>query len=278
MTGRPCKNGRAGTTNRDMDIPHAITAAPAPALAGVVDRGPDYRLLLADSPQQVRAAQALRYAVFNTELNEGLSSSHASGLDRDEFDQVCDHLLVLRAGTGEVVGTYRMLTGTAAARSLGYYCAREFEFERFEPLRSQVLELGRACIAREHRSFTVLSLLWRGIAAYAQQHGARYLFGCSSLNSQDPALGMAAYRQMQRQLAPESFRTLPRPDHACPPVLVPLPDFQPPKLLSAYLSLGAWICGPPALDRAFGTIDFLTLMDLQSPEMVQRRRRFGVGL
>jgi putative hemolysin len=37
-----------------------------------------------------------------------------------------------------------------------------------------------------------------------------------------------------------------------------------PKLLRAYLAVGAKICGPPAIDREFKTIDFLTLMDLKT--------------
>jgi len=45
-----------------------------------------------------------------------------------------------------------------------------------------------------------------------------------------------------------------------------------PKLLRAYLSIGAKICGPPALDRQFKTIDFLTLLDLHSlPALVRAR-------
>jgi putative hemolysin len=35
-------------------------------------------------------------------------------------------------------------------------------------------------------------------------------------------------------------------------------------LLRAYLSLGAKICGPPALDTDFKTIDFLTFLDLEA--------------
>jgi putative hemolysin len=57
---------------------------------------------------------------------------------------------------------------------------------------------------------------------------------------------------------------------------VPSGNLKIPKLLSAYLALGSWICGPPAIDTHFKTIDFLTLMDLQSPDMAQRRKRFGI--
>ncbi len=256
-----------------MDHHTSTSVRPAPAGLGTGV----YRLRQADTASDLRAVQRLRFLVFNLELQEGLQRSFASGLDVDEFDAVCDHLLVEDHRSGEVVGTYRMQTGRQAARHHGYYCEREFDFAPFEPLRDGVLELGRACIHAEHRSFAVLSLLWRGITSYAQERAARYLLGCSSLTSQSAAVGAAAYAQLQAQLAPPVYRTQPNPGFGCSVGQgTPCPPVHLPKLLSSYLALGAWICGPPAIDREFGTIDFLTLLDLLSPEMVQRRRRFGI--
>ncbi len=117
----------------------------------------------------VRAAQALRFEVFNMELDEGLVQSYDTGLDVDPFDAVCDHLIVEDTLHGSVIGTYRLQTGRRAAEALGYYSEREFDFGPFEARRAQILELGRACIHREHRSFAVLNLLWKGIAGYAQR-------------------------------------------------------------------------------------------------------------
>ena len=227
---------------------------------------------------ELRAIQKLRFEVFNLELQEGLSESHLCGLDADRFDAVCDHLVVEHVADGAIVGTYRMQSGHRAAQHLGYYCAQEFDFSAYETYRGEILELGRACIAKEHRSMQVLSLLWRGIAEYANTHGARYLLGCSSLTSTDPALGHAAYAQMAHSLAPTHWQTLPLAPHrlANAPLKAVRADI--PKLLSAYLALGAWICGPPAIDQAFRTIDFLTCLDLKAPHMEQRRKRFGIKL
>src|SRR5262249_21900829 len=160
--------------------------------------------------------QALRFEVFNLELNEGLEKSYRSRLDRDLFDGVCDHLLVEHLPSGKVVGTYRLQTGANAAAKRGYYCAQEFEFERFEPVRAEMIELGRACVHQEHRNLVVLGLLWKGIADYAQEHGGRYLFGCSSLSSQDPAVGASAYTDLcRRHLASPRWRTRPKPEFEC---------------------------------------------------------------
>lgn len=253
----------------------ALTVAhPAPTSA--TQPAPAYRARLARGTADRRAAQALRFEVFNLELDEGLVESYDLGLDEDPFDAVCDHLVVEDQASGAIVGTYRMQTGQRAREGLGYYSAREFDFAPFEPLRPQMLELGRACIHQQHRNFAVLNLLWKGIAQYARDHGARYLVGCSSITSQDAAEGAAAWRRLQPNLVREGLRTLPLAPFACSldaqaPVAPRIP-----RLLSAYLALGAGVCGPPAIDREFRTIDFLTWLDVESPALVamQARGRF----
>jgi putative hemolysin len=222
-----------------------------------------YLARLARRFDEIQAAQWLRFQVFNLELNEGLAESYAAGLDVDPFDAVCDHLIVEHVASGQIVGTYRLQTGAVARQNLGYYCAQEFEFEPYEPLRSQMVELGRACVHRQHRNVMVLGLLWKGIADYARARGARYLIGCSSLTAQDPAIGASAYSELcRRHLAAPGLRTRPTPPFECSLASVTEEPADIPKLLRAYLNLGAKICGPPALDRQFKTIDFLTLLDL----------------
>jgi putative hemolysin len=235
-----------------------------------------YRARLAQTRADVQSAQALRFEVFNMELDEGLVQSYDSGLDADPFDEVCDHLIVEDASAGTVVGTYRLQTGLRARQALGYYSEREFDFAPFESARAQMLELGRACIHRQHRNFAVLNLLWKGIAAYAREHGARYLLGCSSLTSQDPAEAAAAFARMAPHLAPVAWRTQPVSCFACELPLAAVAEVRIPRLLSAYLALGAGICGPPAIDREFRTIDFLTWLDVESPTVraLQSRGRF----
>jgi len=164
---------------------------PIEALRLIVSHNSTYAVRLTRSEADLRRAQALRFAVFNVELNEGLEGSHETGLDADPFDPVCDHLLVEHAASGEVVGTYRLQTGPSAASHRGYYSAQEFDFSPYELLRDEMIELGRACVHKDHRNMVVLGLLWKGIADYAREHGARFLCGCSSLTSQDAAAGAA---------------------------------------------------------------------------------------
>ena len=173
------------------------------------------------------------------------------------------------------MGTYRLQTGSAAAKNLGYYSEQEFQFEVFEQFRPGIIELGRACIDANHRNLIVLGLLWKGIANYSKQKGGRYLIGCSSITSQDPAAGASAYAELCRKyLASVEWRTVPKAEYDCPLNLLPEEPCKIPKLLRAYLGIGAKICGPPALDQEFKTIDFLTLLDLEAMPALVRQRFF----
>jgi len=245
------------------------------ALDGVELRHGPYLAKFASENDELAAAQRLRFEVFNVELNEGLQAAYASGYDYDEFDAICDHLIVEHIPSKKVVGTYRLQTGVTAGNNLGYYSQREFDFAPYAKLRPALIELGRACIHREHRSSDVLYLLWRGIAGYALKHGSRFLIGCSSLTSQDPAHGSAVYKRLIEWQVEDCLRTRPRESFAMPMVHSSTIDDRVPKLLGTYLAIGATICGPPALDREFRTIDFLTLLDLEQLHPRVRMRFFG---
>jgi putative hemolysin len=257
------------------------TPPPTPAKPRIHAEVGRYRLRLAETAEDRDAACRLRFKVFNLELGEGLESSYQTGLDTDQFDLFCEHLLVEEKITGRVVGTYRMQSGATAAGNRGYYSEQEFEFAPYEPLRADILELGRASIDRDHRTPEVLTLLWRGIAQYASCMGLRYLIGCSSLTSKDPAEGWQVYRQLEHYRVSPEFETTPTAAYACPSEqggadaqqspcqqdpskrATAVTQASVPKLLKTYLAIGARVCCPPAWDREFGTIDFLTLLDLK---------------
>jgi len=223
-----------------------------------------YRVRIASSEADHMAAFRLRFLVFNLELNEGLETAYVTGHDTDEFDAFCDHLIVEDLRTENVVGTYRLQSGAMATANAGFYSAKEFDFNPYRRLGDGVIELGRACVHRDHRSTDVLYLLWRGIAQYAAYHGGRYLIGCSSLTSQDPAHGAAVYAALQEYLVEPQLRTIPHPDFVMPLVPPGEASGKVPRLLRTYLAVGAKICGPPAIDREFKTIDFLTMIDLKT--------------
>jgi putative hemolysin len=101
------------------------------------------------------------------------------------------------------------------------------------------------------------------------------------------------YGQLKHYRVPPEFATEPTAAYACPdepgsaaaqPATLahdgmqaepqaPLPTpCKVPKLLKTYLAIGARIAAPPAWDREFGTIDFLTLLDLRLLSASARNR------
>lgn len=227
-----------------------------------------YRLRFAHSTVDLDRVLRLRFEVFNRELGEGLAESWLSQRDREDLDAVCHHLMVEDATTGELAGTYRLQTSEMAHAALGFYAAREFELDELPAfVRAQAVELGRACIAKAQRNGRVLVALWRGIAEYLRWNGHRFLFGCCSLTSQTPAAGWALHEALARrgalhpQIALEAAR-----DYACarPDSLEAGVEVASAPLLEMYLRVGARVASQPALDRAFGTIDFLVLLDVDA--------------
>ncbi|MEM8712406.1 MAG: GNAT family N-acyltransferase [Planctomycetota bacterium] len=239
-----------------------------------------YRLRFARTEGDLEAVRRLRYAVFNVELGEGLAGAHETGLDADAFDRQCQHLMVIHEETGAVIGTYRMQTAESAARGHGWYTAGEFELDRIpDAIMAKAVELGRACVARPHRDKRVLFLLWQGLIAYQQHVGADAFFGCSSLTGTDPRKGVALYAKLvaDDKVHPTLYAP-PRLALACPLLDWPLRkgkddavDVDIPKLFSSYLRNGAQILGPPAIDEEFGTIDFLTWVQVKKKHL----KRFG---
>jgi len=239
-----------------------------------------YVLRFARTPEELGELQRLRFEVFNLEMGEGLEESYETGLDADEFDPVCHHLIVAERATGRIVGTYRLQTNEMAEAHVGFYSSGEFLLDGFgHGVLGQSIELGRACVAREHRNTQVLFLLWKGLALYVAHNRKRYFFGCCSLTSQDPVEGRAvtAYLEKHGHIHPE-LHLEPLPELRCYPA-----DAEPdrtfsvkiPKLFRIYLRHGAKVCGAPAIDRQFKTIDYLVLFDVEAMSERQVRTFFS---
>lgn len=240
-----------------------------------------YRVRFAVSREELDEIQRLRFEIFNLELGEGLESSFQTGRDLDEYDLACHHLIVIEVATEKVVGTYRLQTGAMAAAATGFYSATEFDLSHLplEVLEDSV-ELSRACIAKEYRNTQVLFLLWKGLASYIAFNRKRFLFGCCSLTSQDAAEGKLAMELLEREghLHPSYF-VPPKKGFECysADFAVTSPfDVKLPKLFRSYLRIGTKVCGPPAIDRTFKTIDFFVLFDLFEMDRQTQRMFFGV--
>jgi len=228
-----------------------------------------YTVRFARTPEELRIIQRLRFEVFNLELGEGLEESFQTGRDEDRFDPICHHLMVIHNESGDVIGTYRVQTSAMAEQLGGFYSVDEFALDSFPGgVIENAVEVGRACVAREHRNRHVLFLLWRGLAAYIDKNKKRYLFGCCSLTSQDAVEGKRVMDHLVRQgHVQENFSVRPQPGWECydeeRPPEVPASEDKVvlPQLFRIYLRYGARVCGPPAIDRFFKTIDYLIVLD-----------------
>jgi putative hemolysin len=238
-----------------------------------------YRVRFARTREDLDQVLKLRFEVFNLELGEGLESSFHLGRDLDQFDPNCHHLIVEEIESSRIVGTYRMQTGEMASSARGFYTATEFDLGRFPThFLPDSVELGRACVARDYRNTQVLFLLWKGLAAYVAHNRKRYLFGCCSLTSQKPSEGFHVMELLERggNIHPDLHAT-PHSGFECyagDESFAQDGEVSIPKLFRIYLRCGAKVCGPPAIDRLFKTIDFLVLFDVFGMDPQMRRMFF----
>jgi putative hemolysin len=247
-------------------IPSREIKSPSPRLV----------LSLASTPQELKEVQRLRYKVFIEAM--GLSAlANPEGLDRDEFDAHCDHLIVRESATLKVVGTYRVLSAARARRVGRFYSENEFDLGRMDHLRSRMVEAGRACIHPDYRGGSVIMLLWSGLADYMRRERCDYLIGCASMSLADGGHNaVAVYRSIAgRHAAPPEYRVTP---HLPFPVgsLAPAPATQVPPLIKGYLRSGAWLCGAPAWDPDFESADLFLMLPLANLD-ARYARHYGVG-
>ena len=215
----------------------------------------------ARTDSEIQEAQRLRYKVFAEEMGTDLDDN--DGLDIDGFDAFCDHLLVRDNATGQVVGTYRILSPNMANEAGGYYSAGEFDLSRLSHLFDRMVEVGRACVHMNYRNGSTIAMLWAGLASYMEAHHYEYMIGCASTAMNDGGHGAASLYQRLKDdyLCPTEYRVFPR----CPlPINALRQDMQAacPPLIKGYLRLGAYICGEPAWDAHFNTADLLVMLPL----------------
>lgn len=222
-------------------------------------------LSLASTPEEVREVQRLRYQVFVEAMGIDALRNN-DGLERDEFDEYCDHLIVRDTRTLKVVGTYRVLGARGIARTGRFYSEGEFDLSRLQHLRPRILEAGRACIHPDYRSGGVIMMLWAGLAACMRKEKADYLIGCASVSLADGGATInRIYRRLaQEHMAPPEYRVAPR-------LPFPLADDSIgecalPPLIKGYLRSGAWVGGEPAWDPDFHSADLFMMLPLARME------------
>ena len=242
----------------------------------------DYAVRYARGVEELDEVARLRFRVFNLELHEGLDESYLTGRDLDAFDAQCHHLVVEHRPSRTIIGTYRIQTTGMAEAARGFYTASEFDLSRLpRSILDRAVEVGRACIAREHRLKPVLFLLWKGLALYMAHNRRRFLFGPCSLTSQDPWDGKRALDLLERRnLVRRDVDVRAQPGFECvwsgsDPDPGKGARLELPPLFEIYLRYAGRVVGPPIIDREFKTIDFFVLFDVEALAPRARKLFFG---
>lgn len=219
--------------------------------------------------EELKTALRLRYEVFHREM---IGKGRPTGIDVDEYDFFCDHLVIINKKNSEIIGTYRL---NSSLFSDQFYSSKEFNLNRILSQPGAKMELGRACIHKDFRSGFVISLLWRGIAEYMTATNSQLLFGCASIKTSSPREAALLYRHFfeEGRMTPEYFApptlpySMPELDMWIRYFKEPLTEVEKqevkkliPPLCRAYLKIGAYVGGEPAWDDEFKCIDFLTIL------------------
>lgn len=246
-------------------VPDAEPTLPASAL----------HVSLAGNTAEREEAQRLRYLVFARELGAKIGNAER-GIDEDEFDAVCDHLIVRVRESGQIIGTYRILTPPRRMQLGRMYADSEFDLTPLAHLRPSLVEVGRSCVHPDHRNDPALLLMWSGLTQYMMQRRYEHLIGCASAPLDDGGMQAATLRdRLQMHLVAPSLRVSPLIPfaHAALPRAAVLVM---PPLIKGYLRTGARICGEPAWDASFHCADFLVWLSMR--DMAPRyARHFGLG-
>jgi L-ornithine Nalpha-acyltransferase len=255
-------------------------------------RSGDLGVRIAAGSAEIDAVQALRYRVFYQEMGARPdAATTAARRDRDIFDTVADHLIVVDHGLGEgaesVVGTYRLIQREAAKRIGHFYSSAEYDIACIEAIPGRILELGRSCVDNGYRNRAVMQLLWRGIAAYVFQNKIELMFGCASLPGTDPdALAVELSYLYYHHLAPAAIRPRALPHRCIEMRRLDREEVDPraalnklPPLVKGYLRLGGFVGDGGVIDPQFNTTDVAVVVqtDLMTDKYYKHYERQARG-
>ena len=239
----------------------------------------DLEVRLAQSADDIAAAQRLRYQVFFEEMSaDPTALSRARRRDEDSFDAICDHFLVVDRTAGPdhpVIGTYRVLRDDVAARrGVTFYTQREYDLSTlFSAKGSQVrfMELGRSCVLKPYRNRRTVELLWHGLWTYVRQNAIDVMIGCASFQGTEPAAHAMALSFLHHHArAPAGWSVRAHEDLFQDMDLVAADQIDRraalkamPPLIKGYLRLGAFVGDGAVIDYQFGTTDVLIILPVE---------------
>ncbi|MBK1635944.1 GNAT family N-acetyltransferase [Rhodovulum adriaticum] len=240
-----------------------------------------YTARLANGPADVEAAQRLRYQTFRA------TPQIPDGVDADDFDAACRHVLVEEARTGELVCCFRLLPLHCGAEIGQSYSAQYYELSALAEFDGPMVEMGRFCIHPDWRDPDILRVAWGAMTRFVDEEGVEMLFGCSSFKGTEAEAYMDAFallkerhlgpkRWLPRVKAPNVFRfaqnlRLRKPD--AKRAMLGMPP-----LLRSYLVMGGWVSDHAVVDRDLNTLHVFTGLEIRAiPPSRKRLLRAAAG-
>jgi len=223
-------------------------------------------------PQTIEDVQRFRHKIFQGEFSI-VFPDNSRGMDVDEFDHVCDHLVVREMSGNQIVGTYRLITPDAAKKIGSMYCDSLFDLTPVNHLRDSIVEIDRSCIDKDFRNGYTILLLWKEIYKFIKNSNHQYIMGCSSISMSDGGLLASKVNQQLIEMNRISDQIKIKAKY---PVKLSFPtvhnDVSIPAILKGYLNVGATICSEPGIDPLFSTADYLTILKMSdmNPKYVKR--------
>ncbi|MGI3184024.1 GNAT family N-acetyltransferase [Nioella aestuarii] len=233
-----------------------------------------FELRLAQTAEDLRLAQSLRYDVFVRELgSDGDMVDHADGLEIDRFDPFFDHLMLMDRSREDnpCVGVYRLMREDQAAEAGQFYCDDEYDLTVLKAGPLKLLELGRSCVHADYRGGTAMLHLWNGLAEYVENHGIDLIFGVASFHGTDASAFAAPLSLLHhRYLAPQEIRVRARDEGFQRMDLIDEAELDRvaaaramPSLIKGYLKMGGFVGEGAFIDRPFNTTDICLLLDVK---------------
>lgn len=251
--------------------------AEAQILPDISDR--TYSIEIAKTEEEVQQALELRYRIFYKELDRQFNENGT--IDRDEFDGQCHHLIVKKNSDGSIVGTYRLQTNELAEPGIGFYTGKYYDLDTIpREIRTLGFEVGRACIAKEHRNGRVLFLLWKGFAGYLTHFNKKYLFGTLGIEESDRKVAYSMYHKLEADgyIDPD-VRAATREEYKLEPY--PLDQnveksaLKESPLLKNYMEIGCKVCSAPAYIDELEMLHLMVLLNVETISPKVRKMFFS---
>lgn len=243
-----------------------------------------YAARLAETQADIVAAQQLRHLAF---VEKSGGTQRDGGLDADDFDALCQHILVHDTRTGVLVCCFRMLplvNGTDIGRS---YSAQYYELSALETFDGPMVEMGRFCIHPDYNDPDILRVAWGAMTRFVDETGVEMLFGCSSFAGTEAETYSDSFAMLsQRHLAPRRWLPrvkAPRVFRFAERLRTRNPDRKEamrrmPPLLKTYLTMGGWVSDHAVVDTHMNTLHVFTGLEIRAiPPSRARLLRASAG-